>query len=86
MHRWTIDYVNLNNNIFINIFEAHDNLIQVEKEILDMMIKQEINVPPLWDYISNWLKKQLVAVFEFVWPQWLWEWLLFKGLHWLYQR
>ena len=28
---WAIDYVNLNNNIYVTICEAHDDLIEVEK-------------------------------------------------------
>ena len=39
MHMWTIYYVNLNNNISISIFEAHGNLIEVEREIFEMKIK-----------------------------------------------
>ena len=31
MCMWTMDYVNLNNNIYINIYEAREDLIQVEK-------------------------------------------------------
>ena len=42
---WTIDYVNLNNNISIIIVEAHENLIQVEREIFEMKIRQEITIP-----------------------------------------
>lgn len=33
MCMWTIDYVNLKNNVYVNIYEGCDNLIQVEKEI-----------------------------------------------------
>ena len=39
MCMWTIDYVNLNNKISISISEDHENLIQVEREILEMKIK-----------------------------------------------
>lgn len=59
-----MDYLSLNNNIFVGISEVHDELIQVEKEIFEMKIKQEIIVPHLWDFISDWLSKQLVAVAE----------------------
>ena len=68
MHTWTIDYVNLNNNIFISIVEAPENLSQVEREILKMNIKQEINVPPLQDFKSGWREKQLVTVTETAQP------------------
>lgn len=51
MCTWAIDYVNLNNNVS----KSHDDSIQVEKEIFEMKIKQEITVPPLRDYISDWL-------------------------------
>jgi hypothetical protein len=36
---WTVDYTNLNNNFFVNIFEARDDLNQLEKEIFEMNIK-----------------------------------------------
>ena len=28
---WSVDYVNLNNNIFVIICEAHDEVIEIEK-------------------------------------------------------
>ena len=28
---WTMDYVNVNNNIYVSIREAHDDLIEIEK-------------------------------------------------------
>jgi hypothetical protein len=64
MHTWTIDYVNLTNNIYINIVESCESLIQVERDNFEMKIKQEIIVPPLWDFISGWLEKQLEAIVE----------------------
>ena len=39
IHIWIVDYVNLNNNVYVNISEVHDNLNQVEKEIFEMKIK-----------------------------------------------
>ena len=54
---WTVDYVNLNNNISIIVCESHDDLIEIEKEIFEMKIKKEIIVPPLRGLISNWLEK-----------------------------
>ena len=57
MSTWTIDYVNLNKNISITIAEACDSLIQVERETFEMKIEQEINVLPLWEFISRWLEK-----------------------------
>ena len=62
MCAWTIDYVNLNNDMSISISKSHKNLIQLERDIFEMNIKQEINVPPLQDFISTWFEKQLVAV------------------------
>lgn len=29
---WTMDYVNLNNNIYVIVYEACDELIEIEKE------------------------------------------------------
>ena len=55
MRTWTVDYINLNNNVSINISEDCDNLIQVDREI---------TVPPLQDYISDWPENQLVMVTE----------------------
>ena len=36
---WTVDYVNLNNNIFVIISEAQDEVTKIEKEIFEMKIK-----------------------------------------------
>ena len=68
MQTWTMDYVNLN-NIYVTIGESHDDLIEVEKEIFEMKIKQEINVPLLQDFISDWLDKQLAMVVETLYPR-----------------
>ena len=62
MWTWTMDFVNLNNNISIKTCEAWDDLIEVEKEIFEMKIKQEITIPPLRDIISDWLDKKLAVV------------------------
>ena len=62
MPTWTMDYFNLNNKIFITIGEACDDLIEVEKEIFEINIKQEVTVSPLEELISNWLDKQLALV------------------------
>ena len=56
---WTIDYLNFNNNISIIVNEAHKEVLEIEKEISEMKSKHEITVPPLWDFISEWLEKQL---------------------------
>ena len=64
MGTWTVDYVNLNNNIFVTIDEACDDLIEVEKEIFEMEIKKEITVAPLQDFIFYQLGNQLVVVVE----------------------
>ena len=71
MHAWTIDYANLNNNIYIFIFEFQEGLIQGEKDIFKMNIKEEIIVPPLQDFIFAWLKKQLVEVTKTTYPWYL---------------
>ena len=54
--------VNLKRKIYISIAKVCGNLIQVEMEIFEMKIKQEITTPPLWDFISRWLKKKLEVV------------------------
>ena len=41
MHMWTIDYVNLNENTFFNIYEAYDNLISVGKEIFKWRLRKK---------------------------------------------
>ena len=50
---WTVDYVKLNNDMSICISESCESLIQVEREIFKMKIKQEIIVPPPQDFISR---------------------------------
>lgn len=44
---WTVSYVNLNNNILNNVIEAREELIDIERELFEMKIKQEITDPPL---------------------------------------
>ena len=61
---WTIDYVNWNNNIPIIFNEAWEEIIEIENEIFEMNIKHEITIPPLQDFITEWLEKLLVAVAE----------------------
>ena len=53
MRTWTMDYVNLNNNIFVTVGESHDDLIEVEKEFFKLRIKKEITIPLLWYFISD---------------------------------
>ena len=59
---WTVDYVNLNNNIFVTICESYDDLIEIEKYFFEMKIKQVIIVSPLWAFIYDWLEKQLATI------------------------
>ena len=78
------DYANLNNKISISISKSHGDLIQFEKEIFEMKIKQEITIPPLQDFIYDWLDKQLAVVVKTTWPRKLQTRLLFEGLHRIY--
>ena len=39
MHTWTIHYVNLNHNIYVSLYEAHDELLDIEREVFQMKIK-----------------------------------------------
>lgn len=50
---WTVDYVKLNNNIFVIISEARDEVIKIKKKIFEMKIKHEIVVPPLRNFIND---------------------------------
>ena len=60
MCMWTIDYINLNNNVYISIDEACENLIQLEREIFEMKIKQEIVVPP-YSGLHFWMTQEEVG-------------------------
>lgn len=57
MRTWTVDYVNLNHNVSVSIFEARDDLLEIEKEAFEMKIKQEIAIPSIHDYIFDWVEK-----------------------------
>ena len=59
---WTFNYVNLNNNILNIVIEAREEIIEIEKQMLDMKIKWDKNVPSLWDYIIESLEKLLVPI------------------------
>ena len=37
---WTMDYINLNKNIFVIVCEAYDELIEIEKEFFEMKIRK----------------------------------------------
>ena len=40
MRTWIVDYINLNHNVYVRISEAHDDLLEIEKEEFEMKIKQ----------------------------------------------
>lgn len=50
---WTIEYVNHNHNIFGNIYESWDDLLEIEKEVFQIKFRQEITIPPMWDYVHK---------------------------------
>lgn len=57
MHMWTIDYVNLNHNVYVSISKARVELLEIEKEAFEIKLKQDIIVPPMRDYNFYWVKK-----------------------------
>lgn len=61
---WTFDYVDLNNNVSNIVIEARDEIIEIEKEMFAMKIKQDINIPPFMEFITKCLEKLLVVVVE----------------------
>lgn len=36
-----------------------------------MKNKHEITIPPIQDFISDWVEKQLVVIVKINWPWWL---------------
>ena len=68
MRTWTIDYLNLNHNISVSILEAHDDLLEIERDVFQMKIKKEIIVPSMRDFIHNLVEKQLAVVVETTQP------------------
>lgn len=64
MCTWIVDYVNLNHNFYVSISKARDYLFEIEKEAFENKIKQQITVPPMWDYIFYRVEKQLIVVEE----------------------
>ena len=54
---WTIDYVNLNHNVYVSISKARVELLEIEKEAFEIKLKQDIIVPPMRDYNFYWVKK-----------------------------
>lgn len=57
MHTWIVDYINLNHNVYVSVFEACGDLFEIEKEEFEMKIKQEITIPPMQDYIFDLVEK-----------------------------
>ena len=40
MRTWTVDYVNFNHNIFVILSKACDKVLDIEREVFQMKIKQ----------------------------------------------
>ena len=57
MHMWIVHYVNINHNIFFNLSEDHDELLDIERELFQMKIKKEITIPSMRDHIFDWVEK-----------------------------
>ena len=61
---WTVDYVYINSNTSIIINEVWEEVLEIKNEMFKMKIKQEITIPTLQDFITEWLEKLLVAIVE----------------------
>lgn len=59
-----MNYVYLNNNISAIVNKDQVKILDIEREIFEMEIKHEIIVPPVQDFITEWLEKSLVLVIE----------------------
>jgi hypothetical protein len=64
VEKWLIHYVNKNEDIEDTIHQLGFELKDIENELFDTKIKHEIMVPPMWEYIEQWLKNALVKVIE----------------------
>ena len=50
--------------IYIIVCEAWEEFIKIKKELYEIKIKQEIIVPPIQEFISEWLENKLLEIAE----------------------
>lgn len=59
---WTVSYVNTTNVNKVVISQGREELLDIEKDLFNMKVKQDIIVLPIWEYITEWLEKLLEVI------------------------
>jgi hypothetical protein len=59
---WLVTFVNNNEDHLASIEQLHSEFKEIEEEIFSLRVKQDIIVPPMKEYIEEWLKKSLAQI------------------------
>jgi len=61
---WLVGYANKNEDIEDTFRQLSYELREFEVILVDIKIRQEINVAPMKEYIEDWLKRSLIKIIE----------------------
>ena len=56
---WLVTFVNKNDDHLSSVDQLHSEFKEIEEEILSLSVKKYITIPPMNEYIYEWLKKSL---------------------------
>jgi len=62
---WLVEYANKNEDIEITLQQLSIDYRELESTMLDIIVKQEVIVAPMREYIENWLKSTLINIIEY---------------------
>jgi len=60
--QWLVTFVNDNKDHLESIEQLWSELKEMEEEIFSLQVNKDITVPPMKEYIEEWLKKLLTQI------------------------
>jgi hypothetical protein len=59
---WLVTFVNDNEDHLSSVDQLHSEFKEIEEDIFSLRVKQDITIPPMKEYIDEWLKKLLQQI------------------------
>jgi hypothetical protein len=60
--RWLVTFVNDNEDHLASVEKFHFEFKEMGEEIFSLLVKKDITVPPMKEYIEEWLKISLIQI------------------------
>ena len=59
---WMVTITNENSDVEVDINQCKADLAKIERELFDLLVKQDTTIPPLHDFIEQWIQRCMETI------------------------